>query len=205
MRRARAGIPQPKPYAAVNSSPRSGRSQLCWRRRRIEPSAGIEVSRLRRNGLQARRRPQLICLGSVAGRQSAQVGAGADSPQPRRRVGVCPPCRSLRDTRAFPVSAKGLCEVHRPAAKQPFVSDGSWLTANSTRECRRLLQRRLPTVMGRPQPWRSLNAAEGGGCLVGFLSHRPPPRHAGGGGQGPRRGHSQAHPLQRPRAAANRL
>ena len=50
----------------------------CWRRRRFEPCAGFMVSRLERAQTQARRRVQLFYPGSVAGRQVAQIGVGAN-------------------------------------------------------------------------------------------------------------------------------
>ena len=53
-------------------------SYPCCRRRQSEPCAGFAVSRLERTETQARRRPQLVCPGSVAGRQLAQFGVGAN-------------------------------------------------------------------------------------------------------------------------------
>jgi len=54
------------------------KTEDCCRRRRIEPCAGFAVSRLERTEFQARCRLQLVCPGSVAGRQVAQFGVGAN-------------------------------------------------------------------------------------------------------------------------------
>ena len=50
----------------------------CWRRLRSEPYAEAAVIRLDHTEIQARRRMQLVFPGSVAGRQTAQIGAGVN-------------------------------------------------------------------------------------------------------------------------------